>query len=342
MKTWTGKKPPARKQTRDYASRSYGNPLFSARTQRGRDRRGSSGLGKKILLGLIIAAPLALIGLLSWYFLVGPAFRIEGVDVSGASPETEALVRVAVESKFTERKLLVFPQSNIFNFSESQTRKKIGGVVALDELVIRKKLPHSLMIEVKEKPLAATYITSSRIYGIGVDGGIVRELSERELRKLRDLPSDLQAVNLSELDAESVSVTEIQDPNSPVPEAKPQLPIIRDGEEVDGAKAPLPGKKVMEPTMLEFIARAYAELAGVAGSRPLWFTAKPSAETVEASMEGGWQVFFSSATPFEVQASRLSVVLKEKIGDKKSQLEYVDLRYDERIFFRLKNQPAKE
>ena len=38
--------------------------------------------------------------------------------------------------------------------------------------------------------------------------------------------------------------------------------------------------------------------------------------------------------PFETQATRLSLVLREKIGERRGELEYVDLRYDERIFFR--------
>ena len=54
-------------------------------------------------------------------------------------------------------------------------------------------------------------------------------------------------------------------------------------------------------------------------------------------MVGDWHILLATASPFDVQVERLSIVLKEKIGAKKSVLEYVDLRYNERIFFRLKD-----
>ena len=64
-------------------------------------------------------------------------------------------------------------------------------------------------------------------------------------------------------------------------------------------------------------------------------------DSVEVAMESGWRVFLTSNAPFDVQASRLVIILRDKIGDRRSTLDYADLRYDERVFLRFKDGSTK-
>jgi hypothetical protein len=57
-------------------------------------------------------------------------------------------------------------------------------------------------------------------------------------------------------------------------------------------------------------------------------------------MVEGWDAYFTTAIPFDVQGSRLGLILKEKVKDQRSNLQYVDLRYNEKVFFRMRDLPA--
>ena len=85
---------------------------------------------------------------------------------------------------------------------------------------------------------------------------------------------------------------------------------------------------------MELILQANNRLPDICGSPVRWFTVDRSVDAVDATIAGDWHVFLGASIPFDTQGERLSLVLKEKVGGRKNELEYVDLRYNERIFFR--------
>ncbi len=90
---------------------------------------------------------------------------------------------------------------------------------------------------------------------------------------------------------------------------------------------------------MTLVMAAYGLLPDIAGPVK-WLRVDEPAESVTAVMAGDWNVNMTTALPFDVQGQRLSLILKEKIGAQKPLLEYVDLRYKDKIYFRLKEPPA--
>ena len=109
MKVYHGKS--NRRGIRDFSKKRYGNPLFR-QTKRGRSRSGVD-LSQAKLIGFLILAGVLLI-VLCWYLFWSSTFRIENVEISGASPDTEFAVREIIESRFGERRALVLPQRSVF------------------------------------------------------------------------------------------------------------------------------------------------------------------------------------------------------------------------------------
>lgn len=325
---------------RDFSRRRYGNPLFPTRTSPRARKRG----GPKLDVGAIKKWTLfglgaAVICGICWYLFWSPAFQVTDVTVTGASPETEATLRGLVTDRTGQRAVLFFPQRSVFLFDEKALTGDIGDRFFFETLDVRKKLPHSVMITVTEKPVTSVFVADNRFLALDAGGAVIRELTPKESFALADLPDELGSAVAGELGAESVDLTEIA-PATDAPPDPAELkrnrnphPLILIKGRTD-ASAPAPGDPAVSSAALDTVLQAYARLPDLTGSGVKWFVLDPAAESVEAVLREGWSVHLSTAIPFETQGERLALILKEKVGERKSQLDYVDLRYDERIFFR--------
>lgn len=69
-----------------------------------------------------------------------------------------------------------------------------------------------------------------------------------------------------------------------------------------------------------------------------WRTPSLVADEVEIETSQGWRVYFSSKINSDGALRTLKTFLEGEIGDKKEKLEYVDLRIENKVFYRLKNE----
>jgi len=296
---------------------------------------------------VVAAAVLLVAAAAVWYLIWSPAFRIKNIEVRGASAAAEQAIREVLDRRLAAFSFLVLPQSNVFVFSKAAAISDIEKNLFLERLVLTTKIPDQLTVEVAERSLRAVLLTSNRFLALDESGIVLRELSSREIEALGDLPPNVGSASVPELGAESMDTR----PAEPAIEKKPaagvvptqknvnKFPLIIDqttGDQTQPAHERRPGENAVSSAAMTLILQANARLPDLSGTRVRWFSVRDSAETVEATMEGDWLIYLTTLLPFDVQGSRLSLVLKEKIGAKKNGLEYVDLRYNERIFFRYK------
>jgi len=344
---------------RDLHRQRYGNPLFpraGGRLLRGRSsaRRGGGIAIPKGLIALVALGAAVAGGL--WYLIWSPALRIASFEVQGASMPTEETVRTALDGYAGGTTLLLFPRRNILFFSEGAVRKEIEKAVFLAGVDIRKKLPGTVVVTIREKTVKAVMERDGRLYALDESGFVIRELSGKELSLMGDLPPGFVAVPVQGLGAESVDLSAPPEPapapaktdpkakkEEPAPATEPEKPknawpLILDKRSEDGHKdVRKPGAQAFSSATIALILQANARLPDVAGETVRWFIPDETSDSVDAIMASGWHVYLATAAPFDVQAERLSLILKEKIGARRPALEYVDLRYNERIFFRLKD-----
>lgn len=299
--------------------------------------RGRSRDHLKVLAAIAAVVAVAAV---AWSVVWSPLFRIKEVAVNGATPATEAEMRRIVGDVRAGRRLLVFPQDNVLFFDPDACRAAIGERFYLAELAITRRLSGSIIIGVKEKVTAAAWLSAGRFFALDARGDIIREMSPDEILRLRDLPSGYVSASISEMDADSMSAPEVGPaaaPNLPAQEPANPVPLIL-GDETAGPTGGLKiGDNALPPELAGLAIEAHNRLGQAAGARIRWFVARSSRDSLEAVMDGGWRVVLTGALPFETQAARLSLVLREKIGARLPELDYVDLRYDERIFFRFKD-----
>jgi cell division septal protein FtsQ len=324
-----------KRRFRDYHKRQYGNPLFD-RTGRGRaTSRRPADFGRAALIALGAIA----VGTLAWYLFWSPTFRIVTVEVNGATPPTESRIRDLVAAQQDRRAALLFPQRSVFLFDKDAVSAEIEKVFHLEALTLKKRLPGSIVIDVTEIPKRAVLHADGRFLAVSATGTVIRELTDREVREIADMPPEIAAGIEQRLGAEMVELSALapEDAADTVARNNNEFPLLFDD---GGGEAPSPGAALFSEPTLSIILQANTRLPDIAGSSVRWFTVRERDEAVDVTLAGDWHLYLTTTLPFEVQGERLALILKEKVGEDRSRLQYVDLRYNERIFIKMKDEPT--
>jgi cell division septal protein FtsQ len=109
------------------------------------------------------------------------------------------------------------------------------------------------------------------------------------------------------------------------------IKVIRDGR-VDSAEA---GDTVLDRDLLSFINNLIAALE-LAYQRPAYIYIKDN-EEIRAGFFDGWEAYFSRSQDLIESVENLAIVLEEKIGPREPELEYIDLRLLNKIFYKYRN-----
>jgi len=97
------------------------------------------------------------------------------------------------------------------------------------------------------------------------------------------------------------------------------------------------GDQAVGPELISFIKDAQYSLNERVNLNLIYFEASsfPAAE-VDAMTVEDWKILFDSNQSAEDQVAALKLVLDEKIKDQRDELEYVDLRIENRVYYKLK------
>lgn len=332
-----------KRSIRDFHRKRYGNPLFPQNKPRGRaDRKRSDGpsVWRRILLTFLLLALLGTLG----YGIWSPTFRITAMEIDGATPMTEQRIRELLHERLEKRILLVFPQSTIFFFDTKEAIRDIEDVFFLEGMTVQKRLPGRITVSVREIPKKAVLFTDNRFNALSETGTLIRELTEKEVQRMSDLPPNITSVLVNALGAEMVDLSalqpEIEEEGVEAVKLKGnEFPLVFDDEHDEDPFMDTyrPGDTVFIASTVALILQANTRLPDITNAAVRWFNVREKDEAVDVMMEGDWHVYLTTALPFEVQGERLALILREKVGQNRDRLQYVDLRYNERIFFKLRD-----
>lgn len=63
---------------------------------------------------------------------------------------------------------------------------------------------------------------------------------------------------------------------------------------------------------------------------------------IRTNVPEGWRLLFSLDVPLEKEVETLEAVFKEKIKEQRADLEYIDIRSQNKVFYKLKDRPQEE
>lgn len=245
----------------------------------------------------LIIFVLVVLGVIFYLVVFASFFQIKEIQITGNQKIPAEEIKAVIAGQISHR-LVFFNSKSIFLLKPEEIRQKIlGNFSQIAETNIKRRLPDIFKIEIKEKIPVASWYQSS--------------LAER------------QNEDCFYIDKEGVIFE--RNPEKLQPIIRPESPILD----------LVLGKPVIERKYLEAILEIDGQLKKNLGIdvKEFIFSANEEKLTVETSQ--GWKIIFNLEKGVTSQIFNLEVVLKEKIPlETRGNLEYIDLRFGNRVYFK--------
>jgi|GEM_PF-2216420 len=292
---------------RDYSRKAFSNPLFKPSRERGPGRwRGR----------LTALAVLGALGGWIWFIGFSPTFRIDEIEILGNEGIPDWEVRDAVTDALKERRWLIMPQTSLLIASEAAIEEALNERYVLESLTVSKHPPRKLTVEIKERVSAVLLQMPDGRQGLVDLQGTVTRLyrPEEALDVVRKLGPSLE---------EQTGARKTQYPVL-FDERDERLELREEalGPNVVQAAIDLPG--LFEE---RFDRAPYFEEARIDGK---------DAQTIRVRTSEGWSIYLDAAQDLRGQLLNAEVVLRTKVGAQRPQLDYIDVRFGEKVFFKLR------
>ena len=281
-------------QQKNYRAQRFKNPYFQ-------DKRISPRLIFVISIGIFLIICSSI-----FFFAMSNRFAIKRININGTHYFSEELFKDVLTSYIHKPFLIFFDHANRFVFNSDDLQNVLESKFAFESISIH-RTGDSLLIDIKEKQSQIIWQSGKNQYVVDLEGIIIRELSEEERTILSNEPGIIET-NENQL---------LRD-----------LPVFVDRNEVQvsiGSQVLTNDEmtniflfhKLLQLQNIQVINTQIDRLAGK------WIGIKTA---------DGYEILFDATGDTNIQASRLEVILREKIEDE-TQLQYIDLRFGDHVYF---------
>jgi cell division septal protein FtsQ len=266
-------------------------------------------LKRKIFGGLFFCLLAGLI----YFFVFSPVLRIERIKievVSGDSPSGTVLdsrtvpegLSLIIQEILTEKIWGIIPRQSIVLVPTDKIKTDIlENFPKVKSIIVNKHLPNVLEIRIEEREPVGVYCQTGKCFYIDQEGIIFKEAPAMEGGLI---------LNIEDL--------------------RNQAAVVK--------------KQVVSPEIMEFILtirKELPELLSPAGEQISSGANLKAVNFIISSIEDlrvltseGWQIYFNPQRSVEAQLEILKRVLEEEIQDSRPGLEYMDLRIENRVYYK--------
>ncbi|HBA36416.1 TPA: hypothetical protein DCZ15_00915 [Candidatus Falkowbacteria bacterium] len=231
--------------------------------------------------------------LAGWFFLASSFWRLQAVTVIGLTRISTAEIEQIIWSQADQSRYLIFKQSNIFLFDREAAAQTIASEYNLAGAVVERSWPRALRIQAQERPYAFIFQEGSGFFHTSADGYVIKE----------------------------PTVVDEELNKYPILENKNENSLLDDRDRI-----------VIKEDYLNFFLKLSEQLAGQTEVRADKFIIDQELNMITVKFFDGPAVYFNVKNDAGEQLERLLLVKKEKIKDNFSKMNYIDLRYGDRIF----------
>ena len=302
------KKNYCQKIKKDYQAKKLANPFFRKKEKKPEGRAIKT--TKIILLFLIL--PLFII----WFLFLSPWLSISNIDILGTEIIQSQAILNTLEEDLTEKKLGIFQRNNILIFNKKLAASHLQEEFNLAAIVIKKRFPNKIIIEISERPYAFIYKEQEDYYFSSDDNYLMAKIAFNQEAQEGSTEVEGQDIDL-------VLLTEEEKQKYFIIENKNTTSLINDSDKIK-----------LTSDYVNFILNLKRELE-VYPELPLdkFIIADQYFNSVFVKIKEGPQIYFNVNKDIKVQLENLILVKNDKIKDNFNNLEYIDLRYGDKIYF---------
>jgi len=232
---------------------------------------------------------------LFYLFFISNNFLIQKIEVNGLTRSSDEKLVEMAWAQSEESKLIFLKQINLFCFDANKLQDNLNNNFSFAHLSVKKKWPHTVTINVEERSLAFIWKDSDQAVFSDSEGCLVSEIS----------------------------------PNLDDFKKYPVLsPVIKD-------------EYITKNNCLNFDQDYLSSLLNLDSKIRLYdkllvrdYTLESEFNTITANLELGPKVYFNVKNELDKQVKKLAVIEHEKPEAEFKVLEYIDLRYGDRVYFK--------
>lgn len=276
--------------------------------RRGKTEKAASPIWRKIGVVFLV---LIFIGSTIFLLFFSPFLLVTKINISGAQDLDASSLRSVASSVMAGRYFNAIAKDNLILVSDQKVKLALlDKFKRIEEVQVSKKFPDTLEIKIKERKSMLVLCCAGACFII-----------------------DNSGVSYAAADFAS---NELQENN---------LIVIVD----DSGKTIELGEKMLDPAYMKYLLDIKENLKSDLSIEidKTYHTPQLVSGDIRATTADGWQIYFDSNLSIQKELDALKLVLSEKVGEEnKDKLEYVDLRTENKVYYKLKNvepvQPAVE
>ena len=274
-----------RKRGFGYHQRNLENPFYSKKKKIA-DLR-----SWKIRIPIIIGV--FLLGSIIWLVYFSQFFIIKNINISGLNKINEEGIRSIINEQIDKKASWLNPQNNLLFLQTHNIDEIFENEYRFQEISIKKRFPHSLTLEVKEKTLTAIWQEKNKYYYLDDQGCVLGE------------------AEVSDIDGDKY----------------PIIDNISDLEIIDGKIGP---ESSFIPSAAELFKKIPEKIPEISIAM---FSVDNEIDSICAVLASGPKIIFNTKDSIDKQLERLATIKKEKIGDDFNSKKYIDLRFGDKIYY---------
>lgn len=237
-----------------------------------------------------------------WFLGFSRFFDVTTINVAGNQRLAPWEIQDAVKEIMSERRWFVFPKKNLLVLSENDLVRQLGDRFVLESVVVTKKPPRTIDISIKERVSSVLMRTPSGSKAIlDLDGTAIRVYAQGE--RVEDEILGLPTI-IDDRD-EKISLRE-----------RAVHPLV-----VSSA--------ISMPNVMK------SHFDGSLAAAEIHIESKDS-HTLRLVTGEGWAIYADALQTLDPQIANVVTILETKVGNDRPKLDYIDVRFGDKIFFKLK------
>ncbi|MBT3538648.1 FtsQ-type POTRA domain-containing protein [Candidatus Parcubacteria bacterium] len=257
-------------------------------------------------------------------------FHISDINITGLQRIGETEIRNTIDGISSYKTLNIFPRKSYFLTDINEIRDILKERFPLRSVIVQKTFPNKLSIIIEEKISTLIYDNGKEYSYIGLEGNVVEKM-----RNVGDYEWNIKTETATSTNAEGeIETHEKIIERKHVPDTKTLInelgdyPIVYDKREktVEINEAVLSSKEIQ--SLIEWF-----NILTKTTDIPLkYFVIEGEVGDFVVSTYEGWVIKTHFENDVSSQIEKLKTILKEKV--KRPQINYIDLRYEGRVYLR--------
>jgi len=263
--------------------------------------------GGKIIKFFFFLLLISFLGVIIYLLFFSGYLAVANINIAGQENISESDIRNEIEGEISGKWLGIVPKNNQLLIHPLAVENKLSQKFRkIDWVAVRRKFPSELFVQIKERKLALVFKSGEKRFILDEKGEAFEEISAAS-----------PEYNL------------------------PDLMTLEDTSNHDV----IDGKSVIDPAVISFmtdISKKMSTETDMEISRE-FVTPNRISGDLRVETSAGWKIFFDASLDASKEIGMLKTVLDEKIPhDQRVNLEYIDLRVDNKVFYKFKEGAQEE